>query len=106
VCSDWEEGNSQQERLSPDIAWAAAVVERAACDSCLASDTTAVVACVDERRDVSEAADSLQRCKSVDCNLSTDIRKGCECCWLEALLRCRGRCLTPEFMGEKCEIEI
>jgi hypothetical protein len=82
--SDWVAGSKGPRHLSPDIASVMEVVERAACGSCLwvASDKRAAVACDDEYPDA--------------CNSSMHIRRDGECCcWLEALLRCRDRSLTP-----------
>lgn len=97
--NDWEAGSRRRHLRSLDIALVAWEVERAACDSySLASDTTAAAACDDECLDEREVADSLRRdiAAGLDCSSSMDIRRDGECCWLEALLRCRGRRLTPE----------
>jgi hypothetical protein len=102
VRSDWEVDNIHRchhYRALDKDASVMGVAERAACGSCClaASDMTEAGVCDGECLDGREVADLPSRDKPVlDCNSSMDIRKGCgECCWLEALLRCRDRCLTP-----------
>lgn len=76
--------------LSPDTSLAEEFVERA-CDSS-AFGTKVAVAYGGECLDGQEEVDLSLQDKSVDYNSSMDIHKDGECCWLEALLRCRVQC--------------
>lgn len=102
VRSDWEADNSRHQDYCSDqpldIASVMEAVERAACGSCwrVAFGMTAAAACDDESLDGQEVADLPRRCKSaLDCSSLMRIRRDGECCWLEALLRCHDRRLTP-----------